>query len=158
MDRRDIVVVLDGSERSQSAVRWAARQSRVTGDRLVALHTYEVENGTAEERALRVATESVHRTQATRWLRRALDDSAALPGSTRLEVVEGSLDNVVRGLTAPPVSLVVFGVADGQVPDASHVGVPVVLVPADFREVTADGDRGRDGQTTSTSAFTEALA
>jgi hypothetical protein len=130
MDRRDIVVVLDGSEASLSAVRWAAAQSQSTGDRLVVLHTFEVEPGTADAATLRTATESVHRTRATTWLRQALDGSHARPYSTRLEVVEGPLDRVVSRLTARSASLVVVSADDGRGPDLGHGGVPVVLVPA----------------------------
>jgi hypothetical protein len=130
MDRKDIVVVLDGSEASLSAVRWAATQSQTTGDRLVVLHTFEVEPGTADAATLRTATESVHRTQATTWLRQALDGSPALPYSMRLEVVEGPLDRVVRRLAARSASLVVVSADDGRAPDVGRVGVPVVLVPA----------------------------
>ena len=129
MDRRDIVVVLDGSEASLSAVRWAASQSQTTGDRLVVLHTFEVEPGAADAGALRVATESVHRTQATTWLRRALDGNPALPYSMRLEVVEGALDRVVRRYADRSASMIVLSADDGRASEIAHVGVPVVLVP-----------------------------
>jgi hypothetical protein len=130
MDRSDIVVVLDGSQGSLSAVRWAAAQSQATGDRLLVLHTFEVEPGAADAGALRVATESVHRTRATAWLRTALDGCAALPYSMRLEVAEGPLDRVVRRLVDRSANLVVLAADDERLPDVTHVGVPVVLVPS----------------------------
>jgi len=156
MEHKDIVVVVDGSEASLSAVRWAAWQSQITRDRLVVLHAFEVEPGTTDV-VVRVATESVERTQATGWLRRALDESPAIPFSMRLEVIEGPLSRVLGRFAAPSTSLVVLGVGDDRGPNVDHLGVPVVRVPAEGHETTADrGDPG--DRSISSASLTAALS
>ena len=129
MDRNDIVVALDGSERSLEALRWAARESQLTGDRLVVLHTFEIDDEHPDPSAMRITTESVHRTHATAWLRRALEECAAIPYSIRLEVTEGRWLDVLRRRAARSASMVVIGVDGRRTPEVSKLGVPVVLVP-----------------------------
>ena len=130
-----IVVGLDGSEASGEAVRWAARRSQLTGQRLLVVHAFRVDgisragDAAAEPGAIRTATESVHRTQATRWLREALSESPAIPYSLRLEVTEGRWQDVIGRIAADWASLVVLG---SSAPSRALAGLrlPVVLVPA----------------------------
>lgn len=130
-----IVVGLDGSEGSREAVRWAAEQSQLTGDRLLVVHAFRVDNKSragdppAEPAALRTATESVHRTQATRWLREALSESPTTPCSQRLEVSEGRWQDVIGQIAADRASLLVLGSSPASRALAS-LRLPVVLVPA----------------------------
>ena len=144
---KDIVVALDGSERSLVAVRWAAWQSQLTGDRLVVLHAFGIGPGQVDRGALRGATEAVHRAQATRWLRRALDETEAIPHALRLEVVEGSWYDVLRRVAARSAGLVVLGVDPSRMPDVSHFGVPVVLVPTDVETASEDTATARASRT-----------
>jgi nucleotide-binding universal stress UspA family protein len=130
-----IVVGLDGSEASREAVRWAAGQSQSTGDRLLVVHAFRVDgisrtgDPTAEPGPLRTATESVHRTQATRWLRDALSESPAIPYSLRLEVTEGRWQDVIGRIAADRASLVVLG-SSASSRALTSLRLPVVLVPA----------------------------
>ena len=130
-----IVVGLNGSETSCQAVLWAAEQSQRTGHRLVVVHAFRV-NGisragdpTAEPAAIRTATESVHRTQATRWLRDALSGSPAIPYSLRLEVTEGRWQDVIGRIAADRASLLVLGSSPAS-RALANLRLPVVLVPA----------------------------
>lgn len=139
-----IVVGLDGSEASREAVRWAAGQSQVTGHRLLAVHAFCV-SGTSrtsdpagEAGTLRTATESVHRTQATRWLREALSESPAIPYSLRLEVTEGRWQDVIGRVAADRASLVVLGSSPAS-RTLAILRLPVVLIPAPVcQETEAD--------------------
>ena len=139
-----IVVGLDGSEASREAVRWAAGQSQSTGDRLLVVHAFRVDGisrtgaPAAEAGPLRTATESVHRTQATRWLRDALSESPAIPYSLRLEVTEGRWQDVIGRIAVDRGSLVVLGNSASS-RALTSLRMPVVLVPAPaYEETEAD--------------------
>jgi nucleotide-binding universal stress UspA family protein len=130
---RRIIVALDGTSASSQAVRWAARQSQLTGDELVLVHAYRT--GTAPADCVddyHAATESWHRAEATRWLHQALDECPATPCRLRLVVSRGTWSDVFAGSTVKDASLVVVGagfdLSDGLVRGPA---CPLVVVPQD---------------------------
>lgn len=129
MTGREVVVALDGTEGSLAALRWAIGYSELTGNRLVVLHAYRPESDTTDAR-VRIATESVHRAQATGWLRHVLDDRPSGRTPVRLELVAGDWGRVVGRYAAGRADLVVLGMGQEVLHYLDHLAVPVVLVPA----------------------------
>jgi hypothetical protein len=128
-----IVVALDEEPSSLEAVRWAAWQSQVTRAELLLVHTYapgEAPAGRAEE--YRAVTASWHRSQATRLLHAALDESFAIPYRLRLLVEPGPWTEVLAEHLSQGVALIVVGadtdVARTVVRDL-EAECPLVVVP-----------------------------
>lgn len=132
MERAPIIVGLDGSPASMEAVRWAAWQSQETSTPLHVLHAYPSEVAPADqEKEFRSVHESWQRSRASRWLRDALDESAALPFRLRLVVAEGTLEQVLADRVCPDGLLVLGAPTAESIPAwcLGRVGCPVVLVP-----------------------------
>ena len=137
-----IVVGVDDSAGSREALRWAAKQSRVTGLPLCVLHAWQM-NGLAAASTRTTdytqASAADARARATRWVRDTLGDDTAEDRWT-LEIVEGAAGPalvsrsrgagvLVLGITEHPGQRHVIG---GSVSRycLAHAVPPVVAVPA----------------------------
>lgn len=139
MDRKEIVVGVNGSPASALALRWAASEALLRGAPLRIVHTWEVPSGEAMAAgtAFREATEKEALEQAMRWVQDALG-TQNVPGT--VEITEGPAAAVLVGLSRSAAMLVVGTQAHhglrrlitGSVSHycLSHATCPVVAVPA----------------------------
>lgn len=139
MDRREIVVGLNGSAGSGLALRWAAEEARLRSAPLRIVHTWEIPSSeaVASGAAFRAATQQEALERATTWVEIALGTPDA-PGT--LEVTEGPAAAVLVARSRRAALLVIGTQAhtglqrliSGSVSHfcMSHATCPVVAVPA----------------------------
>jgi nucleotide-binding universal stress UspA family protein len=157
-----IVIGLDGSTASVTALRWAASRSHETATPLVIVHAYAADPRLEDRQGSRLAHESHRRVQATGWVRDALAGCTALPWRTHLIVVEGPPANVLTAQARDAAMLVIGSSYPRSSLRASAERVrgscedmatcPVVVVPSEgtigLSPVVAapgDGEPPRDG-------------
>jgi nucleotide-binding universal stress UspA family protein len=136
---QSIVVGVDGSESSKAALRWAARQARLTGAEIHALYAWSIPNSYGYVPAVEVNWER----QAGRELKRTI--ASALPaddaGRVHAELVRGHAPEALEQAAQDADLLVVGSRGRGELTGmllgsvsqflVAHVHTPVVVIHAD---------------------------
>jgi nucleotide-binding universal stress UspA family protein len=140
MNTQQIVVGFDDSPMSAAALQWAAEQSRLSGQPILAVHTWERPSAEAYGGGWELpdVTGGNVRENAQSWVAAAIGERPA-EVSVDLEIVEGPAGPVLVGLAAEAALLVIGTrehvglrrLVNGSVSHycLSHASCPVVAVP-----------------------------
>ena len=135
-ERRRIVVGVDGSEVSKGALRWAARQARLTGASLDVVMTWELptlphgvwggydESQDAQQALNETVRDVLGKTKEGEVLTRAIEGP---PAPRLLEAAKGADLLVVGSEGHGPVAGLLLGSVSQQC--VAHAPCPVVVVP-----------------------------
>jgi nucleotide-binding universal stress UspA family protein len=127
-----IVVGVDGSEPSLKALRWAARQAEISGDRLEAVIAWEYPAGMWASMSAGIPMELDPESLAKEILDEALDKAFGSEGpAVERKVVAGNAAHVLIELSAS-AALVVVG-------DRGHSGFAAALLGSVSTHVTQHG-------------------
>jgi nucleotide-binding universal stress UspA family protein len=154
MSATSIVVGLDGSPASATALQWAVRRAEGSDLGLRVVHVYENRGGQhLRSLALRKVRESHARARATEWMNAALGPGPHT-ARVRLEVAEGSAIRVLSSVSKQADLLVLGAPRSGGVHRllsgsiarrcSGRASCPVVLVPA--QELSETGEPEGQGE------------
>ncbi|HZZ51351.1 MAG TPA: universal stress protein [Pseudonocardia sp.] len=134
-----IVVGVDSSESSKAALRWAARQARLTGAEVHALRAWAVPNAYGYVPAVEVDWEREAGRELTRTIASTLPPAEA--GRVHAEVVRGHAPEALEQAARDADLLVVGSRGRGELSGmllgsvsqylVTHVQTPVVVIHAD---------------------------